>query len=73
MPAGDVEIGDARNFGAGEPFGTATRAVRCRFEICYDSRHAACVVPPVLRSPQQAEQTWSVPFTLQESCGIDRL
>ena len=38
----------ARNFGTGEPFGTATRAVRCRFEIYHDSRHPACLVLPVL-------------------------
>jgi putative CocE/NonD family hydrolase len=38
----------ARNFGTPEPFGAATRAVRCRFEIHHDSRHPACVVLPVL-------------------------
>lgn len=38
----------ARNFGTPEPFGTATRAVRCRFEIHHDSRHPACVVLPAL-------------------------
>jgi putative CocE/NonD family hydrolase len=40
----------ARNFGTPEPFGAATRAVRCRFEIHHDSRHPACVVLPVLGS-----------------------
>ena len=29
----------ARNLGTGEPFGAATRALRCRFEICHDSQH----------------------------------
>lgn len=38
----------ARNFGTAEPFGTATRAVRCRFDIYHDSRHPACVLLPVL-------------------------
>jgi uncharacterized protein len=38
----------ARNFGTPEPFGAATRAVRCRFEIHHDPRHPACVVLPVL-------------------------
>jgi len=38
----------ARNFGTEEPFGTATRAVRCRFEIYHDSMHPACVLLPVL-------------------------
>jgi uncharacterized protein len=38
----------ARNFGTSEPFGAATRAVRCRFEIHHDSRHPACVLLPVL-------------------------
>jgi uncharacterized protein len=38
----------ARNFGTPEPFGVATRAVRCRFEIHHDSRHPARVVLPVL-------------------------
>jgi uncharacterized protein len=41
----------ARNFGTGEPFGSATRAVRCRFEIYHDSRHPACVMLPVLPGP----------------------
>ena len=31
----------ARNLGTAEPFGMATRALRCRFEIHHDSRHAA--------------------------------
>ena len=39
----------ARNFGTGEPFGAATRALRCRFEIYHDSRHPAHVTLPVLR------------------------
>jgi putative CocE/NonD family hydrolase len=39
----------ARNFGTGEPFGAATTAVRCRFEVHRDSRHPACVTLPVLR------------------------
>jgi uncharacterized protein len=38
----------ARNFGTGESFGAATRAVRCRFEIYHDAQHPACVVLPVL-------------------------
>jgi uncharacterized protein len=38
----------ARNFGTGEPFGAATRALRCRFEIYHDSRHPAHVLLPVL-------------------------
>jgi uncharacterized protein len=38
----------ARNLGTPEPFGSATRAVRCRFEIHHDSGHPACVVLPVL-------------------------
>jgi putative CocE/NonD family hydrolase len=41
----------ARNFGTAEPFGTATTAVRCRFEIYHDSRHPACVTLPVLADP----------------------
>ena len=32
-------------------FGTATTAVRCRFEIYHDSRHPACVTLPVLAGP----------------------
>ncbi len=38
----------ARNFGTGQPFATATSAVRCRFEIYHDARHPACVLLPVL-------------------------
>ncbi len=38
----------ARNFGTSEPFGAATRALRCRFEIHHDSRHPACVLLPFL-------------------------
>jgi uncharacterized protein len=38
----------ARNFGTGEPFGTATRAVRCRYEIHHDAAHPAQVRLPVL-------------------------
>ncbi len=38
----------ARNFGTAEPFGTATRAVPCQFEIHHDSRHPARVLLPVL-------------------------
>ena len=38
----------ARNFGTGEPFGAAIRALRCRFEIYHDSRHPAHVLLPVL-------------------------
>jgi uncharacterized protein len=41
----------ARNFGTAEPFGTATRAVRCHFEIYHDSRHPTCVMLPVLAGP----------------------
>ncbi len=41
----------ARNFGTGEPFGAATRALRCRFEIYHDSRHPAHVTLPVLPRP----------------------
>ncbi len=41
----------ARNFGTAEPFGTARRAVRCRFEIFHDSQHPACVLLPVLARP----------------------
>jgi uncharacterized protein len=40
----------ARNFGTAEPFGAATAAMRCRFEVHRDSRHPACVTLPVLRS-----------------------
>jgi uncharacterized protein len=38
----------ARNFGTSEPFGAATRALRCRFEIHHDARHPAHVLLPVL-------------------------
>ena len=41
----------ARNFGTAEPFGSATRALRCRFEIHHDSRHTAHVLLPVLSRP----------------------
>ena len=44
----------ARNFGTGEPFGAATRALRCRFEIHHDSRHPAHVLLPVLARPGTA-------------------
>lgn len=46
----------ARNFGTPEPFGVATRALRCRFEIHHDSRHAAYVLLPVLPGPGTASQ-----------------
>jgi putative CocE/NonD family hydrolase len=38
----------ARNFGTGQPFASATSAVRCRFAIQHDSRHPSCVLLPVL-------------------------
>ena len=38
----------ARNFGTGEPFGAATQALRCGFEIYHDARHPAHVLLPVL-------------------------
>ena len=38
----------ARNFGTGEPFGAATRALRCQFEIYHDSSHPSHVLLPVL-------------------------
>jgi putative CocE/NonD family hydrolase len=38
----------ARNFGTGAPFGTATSAVRCRFEVFHDARHPSRVLLPVL-------------------------
>ena len=38
----------ARNLGTDEPFGTATRALRCQFEIFYDSQHPAHIRLPVL-------------------------
>src|SRR5580693_3345937 len=41
----------ARNFGTGEPFATARRAVRCRFEIYHDAEHPSSVLLPVLALP----------------------
>jgi uncharacterized protein len=41
----------ARNFGTPEPFGTATRARCCRFEIHHDPEHPSHVMLPVLPSP----------------------
>jgi putative CocE/NonD family hydrolase len=41
----------ARNFGTGEPFGAATRARRCRFDIYCDSEHPGSVSLPVLSRP----------------------
>jgi len=38
----------ARNFGTAAPFGAATSARRCRFEIYNDSAHPARVILPVL-------------------------
>jgi uncharacterized protein len=38
----------ARNLGTGEPFGTATSARRCRFEIHHDAQHPACILLPIL-------------------------
>ena len=38
----------ARNFGTGEPFGTATRAVRCRIDVYHDAAHPASLSLPVL-------------------------
>ena len=38
----------ARSLGTPEPFGAATRALRCRFDIYYDSQHPSHVVLPVL-------------------------
>jgi uncharacterized protein len=38
----------ARNYGTPEPFGAATRARPCRFEIYVDSQHPAHVLLPVL-------------------------
>jgi len=40
----------ARSFGTGEPFGAATKAVRCRFTVYHDAAHPACVWLPVLPS-----------------------
>jgi len=39
----------ARNYGTAEPFGSGTRAQRCRFEIYHDSSHPSRVVLPLLR------------------------
>jgi putative CocE/NonD family hydrolase len=36
----------ARNFGTGEPFGTATTAQRCQFEVFADAAHPSSVVLP---------------------------
>jgi uncharacterized protein len=36
----------ARNFGTGEPFGTATTAQRCRFEVFADALHPSRVTLP---------------------------
>ncbi|MGH3156016.1 MAG: CocE/NonD family hydrolase, partial [Streptosporangiaceae bacterium] len=41
----------ARNFGTPEPFGTATRARSCRFEIHHDAEHPSHVVLPILPQP----------------------
>jgi putative CocE/NonD family hydrolase len=38
----------ARNLGTGEPFATATRGRRCRFEVCTDPAHPSAVELPVL-------------------------
>jgi putative CocE/NonD family hydrolase len=38
----------ARNFGTGAPFGAATRAVKCRFDVYHDARHLSYVLLPVL-------------------------
>jgi predicted acyl esterase len=38
----------ARNFGTGEPFGSATRALQCQFAVHHDSHHPAHVLLPVL-------------------------
>lgn len=38
----------ARNFGTGEPFGAATSAVKCRFDVYHDARHVSYVLLPVL-------------------------
>ncbi len=40
-----------RNFGTAEPFGAATRALRCRFEIYHDVRHPTQILLPVLTRP----------------------
>jgi uncharacterized protein len=39
----------ARNFGAGQPFGTARSGQRCRFEIFADAQRPSCVVLPFWR------------------------
>jgi hypothetical protein len=39
----------ARSLGTAEPFGSATKAVRCWFEIHHDARHPACILLPVLK------------------------
>ncbi len=39
----------ARNFGTGEPLGSAARAARCRFEIFHDADHPSRVRLPLLR------------------------
>ena len=41
----------ARNFGTGEPLGSAFRAARCRFEIFHDADHPSRVRLPLLRLP----------------------
>ncbi|MGO9081389.1 MAG: CocE/NonD family hydrolase [Streptosporangiaceae bacterium] len=38
----------ARSLGTGEPFGAATRALRCRFEIFHDARRPSCARLPLL-------------------------
>jgi hypothetical protein len=38
----------ARSLGTGDPFGTATRAVRVRYEIVHDAAHPAAITLPVL-------------------------
>jgi putative CocE/NonD family hydrolase len=38
----------ARNFGTGEPFGSATRALPCQFAVHHDANHPAHVLLPVL-------------------------
>jgi hypothetical protein len=38
----------ARNYSTAEPFGTATRARRCDFEIYHDPQHPAHILLPVL-------------------------
>ena len=41
----------ARNFGTGEPLGSAARGARCRFEIFHDADHPSRVRLPLLRLP----------------------